>query len=305
MPEPSGPSSARGVFAAVTFAVVVWSAIHLSVPPAPLSVKVSDPPPEGVIGREDRVPLELFRPDPPEAFPGWEAVQNAVVRVSCNGGATGGGILIGDGTRMLSAAHVFLNDDGSLNRNRAWCMAVHPGGDRVAIDGRGAKTDDFTIPAELGTHFSVAVTERDWVIVPLSRAPAGAQPLRIATEDTLALEQGARVLNIAGGQDNYETDGFLAQMCTYHGAPPTASDLVDGEVVGRLAEPGDEWRVARYDCDLGRGGSGSPVIGWHDGTPVIWGGLTDSLRGAERCPEVARTSCYSAGPLVTAMDIVE
>lgn len=270
-----------------------------------MPAKLSVAPPAGVIGRENRVPLAEFRPDAPDLFPGWEDVQNAVVRVSCNGGETGGGVLIGDGTRMLSAAHVFLRNDGTLNTYRARCMAVHPGGDAVVIHATRFKADDFEIPEAMGTHFSVAITERDWIIVPLSRAPHGAQPLPVAGRDQLTLEVGTPVLNIGGAHDNFETDGFLAQVCTYHGPPPTASEMVDGEIEGRLVEPGDEFRVARYDCDLGRGGSGSPIIGWHEGAPYIWGVLTDSLRGADRCPQVARTSCYSAGPLVTVMDIIE
>lgn len=247
-----------------------------------------------------------FVPSEPQIFPGWEDVQNAVVRIACNGGATGGGVLIGDGARMISAAHVFLNDDGTLNQNRARCLAVHPSGDAVAIQTATLKSGGFTIPEGLGMHFSVAITERDWVIVRLDRPPRRAMPLPIAGAEQLTLEQGARVINIAGAQDNFQVEGFLAQVCTYFGAPPTASDMrADGQIVGRLAEPGDELRVARYDCDLGRGGSGSPIIGWFEGAPYVWGILTDSLRGADRCPQVARASCYSAGPLAVVMDVIE
>lgn len=231
---------------------------------------------------------------------------DAVVRISCHGGATGGGVLIGDGTRMITAGHVFLNEDGTQNDWRRGCVAIHPSGDAVRIEVGGMKSGGYFVPEGLGTHFSVAITARDWAIVRLARAPDRAAPLPLAGRAQLAMQQGARVLNISGTHDNFIVAGFLAQVCTYHGVPPTASDLdARGEVVGRQAEPGDEWRVARYDCDLGLGGSGSPLIGWHDGAPFVWGTLTDSLRGAERCPQVGRVSCYSAGPLVTAMDIVD
>ncbi|WP_341862412.1 hypothetical protein [Gymnodinialimonas sp. 57CJ19] len=299
-----GGSSAKGVLASVLFAGTAFAALVLSVPEPPLPDKLDNAPEPGIIGRDDRVPLARFTPDTPEDFPGWEDVQNAVVRISCNGGGTGGGVLIGDGTRMLSAAHVFYHDDGDPDWSRINCMVLHPRGDAVAIRPQGMKSGRFGIPEELGGHFSIAITRHDWVIVPLVRAPHGAVPLPLADRDTMVLEQGARVINIAGPQDNLEIAGFNAQVCRYFGVPPTASHLVGDEIIGRLAEPGDEWHVARYDCDLGRGGSGSGIFGWHEGAPYVWGIVTDSLRGADRCPEVGYSSCYSAGPLVTTMDIL-
>lgn len=305
-------AAAKGVFVSVIFASGFFLALGMTrsdpsetgLRPM-LAQKQTVPPPAGVIGREDRVPLAGFTPEDAARFPGWEEVQDAVVRISCHGGASGGGVLIGEGDRMITAAHVFVRNDGTPDTSRTRCQAVHPSGDRVFIETVTLKSGGFTVPDALGTHFSVAVTSSDWAVVGLSGIPDGARPLPLAGEAEMALLEGQPVLNIAGSQDNFVIEGFLAQVCTYHGAPPTASHLVEGQIVGRPFEPGDEWRVARYDCDLGRGGSGSPIIGWHDGAPYVWGILTDSLRGAPRCPSVARTSCYSAGPLVTAMDIIE
>lgn len=299
-------TAVKGVFASITFASVVWAALAFAAPPEPVVTKQSAAPPLGVIGEENRVRLNDFTPDLPELFPGWDHVQNAAMRIVCNGGDTGSGVLIGDGTRMISAGHVFLENDGSVNDWRRDCLAYHASGDGVRVTLTGMKSGGFQVPEALGTHFSVGISARDWVIVRLSRVPMGAQPLPLASREALDLRDGVRVLNISGSHDNFQVNGFLAQVCTYHGVPPTASELrADGQIVGRLAEPGDEWRVARYDCDLGLGGSGSPIIGWHDGAPHLWGILTDSLRGATRCPQVQRASCYSAGPLVTTMDIVE
>lgn len=261
---------------------------------------------EGVIGPDDRVAFAEFIPPGAERFPGWQQAANAVVRVSCNGGATGGGVLIGEGDVMITAAHVFFNEDGSRNQYRNDCMAVHPAGDMVRIRTGTIKSGGFMVPEALGTDFSVGITAQDWAIVHLNRVPDGAQTLPLAGREELLLQQGQPVLNVSGAHDNFEVDGFLAQVCTYHGTPPTASALdKSNTIVGRTAEPGDEYLVARYDCDLGYGGSGSPVIGWFEGQAYVWGLLTDSLRGQERCAEVMRVACYSAGPLVTAMDVVE
>nr|WP_255599303.1 trypsin-like peptidase domain-containing protein [Hasllibacter sp. MH4015] len=247
----------------------------------------------------------MFEPEGAERFPGWEDVADAVVRVSCNGGSTGGGVLIGAGDLMITAGHVFFNEDGSQSTDRTNCVAIHPRGDVVTIRDDTIKSGGFAVPAALGTHFSVGVTAVDWAIVELSRAPHRAAPLPLAGRDELILYQGQPVLNISGPHDNFEVSGFLAQVCTYFGTPPTASALDENNrIYGRPAAPGDELRVARYDCDLGLGGSGSPIIGWYQGEPYVWGILTDSLRGQDRCERVQRTSCYSAGPLVTAMDMV-
>lgn len=298
--------AAKGIFASVIFASGIWLALGFAASQTPLATKQTAAPPAGVIGGEDRHRLADFTPDTPQDFPGWEDVQNAVMRISCNGGDTGGGVLIGDGDRMITAGHVFLREDGSPDEWRRDCLAIHPSGDAVRISVVGMKSGGFSVPDGLGTHFSVAITARDWAIVRLERAPTRAHPLPLAGVEQLALGPGRQVLNISGAHDNFEVEGFLAQTCTYFGVPPTASDLAeDGSIVGRLAEPGDELRVARYDCDLGLGGSGSPIIGWYEGAPYVWGILTDSLRGTARCPEVGRVSCYSAGPLVTTMDVVE
>ncbi len=308
-------SNFKGFLACVAFGGAAWAALGFassqtvisdaqSVPSSAGSVLIYGT--DGVIGADDRVAFELFAPAEPERFPGWEQAAAAVVRVSCNGGDTGGGVLVGDGDMMVSAAHVFFNEDGSRNQRRNDCLAIHPGGDRVRILAGTIKSGGFTVPEALGSDFSVGITATDWVVVHLNRAPNGAQTLPLAGRDQLVLEQGQPVLNISGAHDNFEVDGFLAQVCTYHGPPPTTSALNDdNQVIGRAAEPGDEFRVARYDCDLGFGGSGSPVFGWFEGQAYVWGLLTDSLRGQDRCAEVQRVACYSAGPLVTAMDVVE
>lgn len=271
----------------------------------PLPDKREVPPLAGVIGREDRVPLAEFTPDDPDAFPGWEEAVAAVVRISCDGSAAGGGVLIGEGDRMLSAAHVFLEDNGSPRPRNAGCVAVSTTGDRVRMDVTRLKAGPFRVPEALSNHLSVGITRTDWVVVRLEHVPEGARPLPIATAEQITLDEHYPVLNVSGATDNFATDGFIAQTCGYRGVPPSASALdAAGEIYGRLAQEGDEWLVARYDCDAGAGSSGSPIIGWHEGAPYVWGIVTDSLRGDERCPDVGYNFCYTAGPLVTAMDIV-
>ncbi|MEX3016284.1 serine protease [Gymnodinialimonas hymeniacidonis] len=302
------PSPWKGAFVCLVIGCGGWIALNASSSEysPPLITKRETPPPSGVIGGESRVPLADFVPEDPSLFPGWEDAIAAVVRISCRGGMTGGGVLIGDGDRMLTAAHVFLNEDGSQRGRNPDCVAVHTGGDVVLLDTAGLKAGPFRVPEALITHLSVPITRTDWAVVRLSRVPQGARPLPIAAEADLTLEEGHPILNVTGGNDTYRTDGFLAQICQYRGVPPTTSDLDEnGEVVGRLAEPRDTFEVARYDCDSGSGASGSPMIGWSEGgQPMIWGVLTDSLRGRERCPDVGRTFCYTAGPLAPAMDIV-
>ena len=296
----------KALFLCAVLACLGWLALNAGTSTPPLISKRETPPAAGVIGAEDRVPLQNFTPENPTRFPGWEQAIAGVVRISCNGVATGGGVLIGAGDRMLTAAHVFLDSDGRLEpHRRSSCMAVHPGGDIAMIDTVSFKSGPFRIPQALDGHFSVGITQHDWAIVRLSHIPRGARPLPIAELEQLTLEDGHPILNISGATDNYETPGFLAQVCAYRGVPPSASALDDtGEVFGRVTEAGEELLVARYDCDIGAGGSGSPVIGWHDGAPFVWGVLTDSLRGRDRCPDIGRTFCYTAGPLSPAMDVV-
>ncbi len=206
---------------------------------------------------------------------------------------------------MLTAAHVFLNEDGSHRARNPDCVAIHTGGDVVTLNTVGLKAGPFRVPPELGSHLSVPITRADWAIVQLSRVPLSARPLPVATADDLILEEGRPILNVTGGTASYRTEGFLAQTCRYRGVPPTTSILdAAGEIVGRAAEPRDTLDIARYDCDSGSGASGSPMIGWSEGRPMIWGILTDSLRGRDRCPDIGRTFCYTAGPLTPAMDIV-
>ncbi len=303
--ERGGASLAKGLFICAVIALVGWTLLGQTTTEPPLPTKREIPPPDGVIGGEDRVPLQDFSPADAARFPGWEDAIAAVVRISCNGGATGSGVLIGDGDRMLTAAHVFLNEDGSPRARNGNCVAVHTGGDVVTMDADGLKAGPFRVPDALYTHFSVPVTRTDWAVVRLSRVPQGAQPLPIATAEDLILEEGQPVLNVTGGTSSYQTNGFLAQICRYRGVPPSTSDLSDdGNIIGRPAEPQDTTEVARYDCDSGSGASGSAMIGWSDGQAMIWGILTDSLRGRDRCPDVGRTFCYTAGPLTPAMDIV-
>jgi hypothetical protein len=297
----------KGIFICAAIGCGGWLALNAGTSDlrTPLVAKQDQAPPSGVIGGEDRVPLAEFTPDGAERFPGWENAAAAVVRISCNGGATGGGVLIGDGDRMLTAAHVFLENSGQFREYRASCNAIHTSGDVVPFSGRTLKAGPFAVPEALGDHFSVTITQNDWAIVTLSRAPTGAVPLPLAAVENLTLEDGAPVMNITGATDNYATDGFLAQTCAYRGPPPSASALNDaGEIFGRPFEEADRLLVARYDCDIGAGGSGSPVIGWHEGRAYVWGIMTDSLRGRDRCPDVGETYCYTAGPLTPAMDVV-
>ena len=290
----------------LALAILGGSALIFLNDPAPerprvIGYKYLNPPPPGVIGSESRIPLADFTPDANQ-FPGWEDVTSAVVRVSCNGTTVGGGVLVGEGDMMLTAAHVFRENNGQLRQSRDTCYAVNPDGDEVEIDTSGIFGGAFFVPEALASHFSVPVTMQDWAVVPLARIPEGAHVLPVASPRELALDPDTPVLNIVGPTLNREGEDFYAQVCRYAGPPPTASALDDtGQIYGRPLQESDVVRVARYDCDSGRGASGSPIIGWHNNQPVIWGIITDSLRGRPRCLDVGRTNCYTAGPLVPVM----
>jgi len=287
---------------------------HPAPPAEPAPVPESDPEPAsapsppadaGVIGVENRVPVGAFAPDRPGDFPGWRAALGAGVMLNCGAGPIGSGVVIGQGGLVLTAAHNVLRPQGGqFFRDGQSCAWVHADGGRRSSVGAPVVQGAFDVPAALATHFSVAVSEQDWAVLRLERPFARVKPLPLARRDTLDLRPGTPVLSVGGPQDNHAHKGMLAQQCRYIGPPPSASALdQEGAVYGRPFEQGDEFRVARFDCDIGRGGSGSPIIGWSRGRPVLWGIVTDSLRGREVCVAPGRTFCYNAGPLVTAMDL--
>ncbi|MGL4236010.1 trypsin-like serine peptidase [Tabrizicola sp.] len=273
--------------------------------PPEVDVPPPDAPPQGVIGDESRQALSNFKPEDPVSFPGWEAVLDSVVQFDCNGDHDnlGTAVLLDRPDRVLTAAHAVQDMDGALYPDLEHCAVWRDGSPQVAIRPETIVVGPYRVPDALYDDFSTEIARGDWAIVDLVGPVEGGKPLRLATKDELILAVGQPVLNLSGPSDS---DTFLtstAQICRYIGPPPTSSSLApDGSIVGRPAEPADTWLVARYDCDAGRGSSGSPIIGWStEGKPVIWGILTDSLRGRLVCPYPGWSTCYSAGPLATAM----
>lgn len=259
-----------GILVSAGLAGVVWTVLAAAPSGGLLASKEPQLPGNGVIGLESRVPLPQFVPDEADRFPGWENVGAAVVRVSCEGG-TGSGVLIGEGDRMLSAAHVFLNEGGQLRVGREVCTAIHPGGDRVPVLVQTLKGGEFAVPGPLESHFSFPVTMEDWVVLRLARPVRGGRPLPVASREEILLTDGQPVINIAGPQDNLAGDGFFGQVCQYRGVPPATSDVdatgglsgvwrrmaTNGRLPAMIVTPGAGPR-ARRSWD---GSMGSPIFG--------------------------------------------
>jgi Trypsin-like peptidase domain len=274
--------------------------------PPYVEVAPAGAPPQGVIGVEDRVPLAKFVPDDAMRFPGWRSVLGAVVYIGCDGAVpvVGSAVLLDRPDRILTAAHVLIGSDGRPSADVSSCRVWRDGSLPVRLRAATITTGGYRRPDVLSGRFSTEIAQLDWVVVDLEGPVAGGMPLRLARKDELILSLGQPVLALSGPVDNLDAgQSGSAQVCRYLGPPPTSSTVApDGSVTERYQAPGDRWTVARYDCDAGRGASGSPVIGWSPaGEPVIWGILSESVGKRLVCPHPGLTSCFSAGPLATAI----
>ena len=268
---------------------------------APQDVKpaASDPPGQnGLIGPDDRRPVELFDPGP--GWAGWQDAASAVVAITCEGRPLATGALVGHSNLVLTAAHFVYYDDGTP-RSRVGCQATSVMGAGSARVGDTIKTGGFAVPDVLAQYFVAEITVTDWAWLQLEAPISGARPLGFATADAAA---GTEAMLVTGPTDSNPHDGAMAQLCTMAAAPTRTTGV---NALGFAEEVATAPDVAALvwssDCDIGRGGSGAPIL-VRDGAGqlVVAGVVTDSNRNtATGCPRMLPDDCYSAGPRAAAI----
>ena len=259
----------------------------------------SDPPGQnGLIGPDDRRPVELFDPGP--GWTGWQDAASAVVAITCEGRPLATGALVGHSNLVLTAAHFVYHDDGTP-RSRVGCQATSVLGAGSARVGDTIKTGGFAVPDVLAQYFVAEITVTDWAWLRLEAPISGARPLGFATADAAA---GTEAMLVTGPTDSNPHDGAMAQLCTMAAAPTRTTGV---NALGFAEEVATAPDVAALvwssDCDIGRGGSGAPIL-VRDGAGqfVVAGVVTDSNRNTTTgCPRMLPDDCYSAGPRAAAI----
>ena len=255
---------------------------------------VSDPPGQnGLIGPDDRLPVEVFDPGP--AWMGWQDAASAIVAITCDGRPLATGALVRHSDLVLTAAHFVFYDDGTP-RSRAGCQASSVLGAGSARVGATIKAGGFVVPEALAQYFVADITVTDWAWLQLETPIHGARPLGFATGEA---PPGTEVMLVTGPTDSDRHDGPMAQLCRLAAAPGRTTELNAlgfAEEVATL--PDVAARIWSSDCDIGRGGSGAPIL-VRDGAGqfAVAGVVTDSNRNTETgCPRMLPDDCYTAGP---------
>ncbi len=238
-------------------------------------------PPPGVIGVEGRVPFDTFAPiEAPWVYPAEQRLA-ASVDVQC--GASGSGALVGQADIVLFAAHQVVALDGTLIDIDQCSVRSLAGGPQIDVDLETLVTGRFVVETGQENRFNAEVSQHDWAVARLQRPMPGVTPYTLPDPARGEGDPGRTIDVVTAGapQDNFDEDTALAQVCRYEGLAPGGADAP----------------AALYDCDVGRGGSGSAVLaeGW-DGQPYLFGIITDSSRGGAPCHEMGREGCFTAGP---------
>ena len=285
----TGPVSAAGLCLAL--AGGAWAQ---DIKPA-----ASDPPGQnGLIGPDDRRPVEVFDPGP--GWTGWQDAASSVVAITCEGRPLATGALVGHSNLVLTAAHFVYYDDGTP-RPRAGCQATSVLGAGSARVGDTIKTGGFAVPDALAQYYVADITVTDWAWLQLETPIRDARPLGFATVDA---PPGTEAMLVTGPTDSNPHEGPMAQICTLAAAPTRTTGM---NALGFAEEVATAPDVAALvwssDCDIGRGGSGAPIL-VRDGSGqlAVAGVVTDSNRNTETgCPRMLPDDCYSAGPRAAAI----
>ena len=247
---------------------------------------IYDGQPLGVIGDDGRVMLaDFFTNEVP-----WSRLSRDDYRASgfllC-GGSYGSASLVHRNDVIVFSAHQILKDSGAREDYLSNCRFVldTEGGESFPLDISTLRTGDFAVRSDGSYRFEWRTTAQDWAVAKLKRPVPDVEPYRLPQIDANILS-GARIANITAATDSWpdqEYGGRLAQICTYAGNIPGA--------------PVEQ--AGRFDCDSGRGASGSGLLA-HDGDngPMFFGIVTDVNRGYQTCEKLGDRSCFTAGPLL-------
>lgn len=247
---------------------------------------IYDGQPLGVIGDDERVMLAEFSPnDVP-----WSRLSRDDYRASgfllC-GDSFGSASLVHRHDIIVFSAHQILKNNGARENYLSKCRFVldTEGGESFALDLNTLQTGNFAVRSDGDYRFEWRATAEDWAVVKLKRPVEDVDPYQLIDADTAVLS-GARVANVTAATDSWpdkKYGGRLAQICTYSGNIPGAPVKQAG----------------RFDCDSGRGASGSGILA-HDGddAPRFFGVVTDVNRGYQKCESIGDRSCFTAGPLL-------